>query len=264
MIKGLTRKHPKIDVAATMQTLRDSSEEFSSDPFAIDIDCVQGPHIDRSIVKSAVALACDAGLTSADCDLAIAYLRDEEAEYDEDGFWHYYQQDLLANRNIGLPLHCAYVTGNPNNGLLLGYVELYGFVRRVICLSRHYDGESFSRVYAVDPVTGQEINDVQINLDDSTFNSVMTQTAGGLRTGFQGALDQIMASGMLLSRCRTIAKLSLECTREYYERNGMILQSGDLEDLFDAIVNRLKPLLEHYTKPMEFPEGFDPSTGAPS
>ena len=228
----------------------------------IDVD-VQGPNTDRSIVKSAVALACEAGLTPADCDLAIAYLRDEDAEYEKDGFWHCYQQDLVENRNIELPLHCVYVIGNPSSGLLLGYVEYYGFVRRVICLSRRYGGESISRIYAVDPGTGQEIDDIQVDLDDSRFEIVKTQTVEGLRAGLQGALEQIMASGMLLSRCRTIARVSVECTREYCERKGLVLQSEDRQDLIEEMVQRLRPLIEHYTRPMEFPEGFDPIKGAP-
>ena len=106
MVERLTRKYPQIDIAQTMQKLH-GGEEFSTDPMGIDVD-VQRPNTDRSIVKSAVALACEAGLAPADCDLAIAYLRNEDAEYEKDGFWHYYQQDLVGNRHMGLPLHCVW------------------------------------------------------------------------------------------------------------------------------------------------------------
>ena len=220
------------------------------------------PIPNRSIVKSALALACEAGLTPADCDLAMDFLQNEDTGYDDDGFWHYYQQDLLRNRTIGLPLHCVYITGSPSSGLMLAYVEYYGLVRIIICLSRQYRGMPISRVYAVNPVTGKDLSGVQVDLDDSRFDIVMAQTAEGLRTGLHRAAEQIMASGVLLSRCRMIARVSVESTKEYCERKGSVMKSEDQRDLIEDVAQRLMPLIEHYTKPMEFPDGFDPTKGA--
>ena len=181
---------------------------------------VVGPSANRSIVKSAVALACEAGLKPTDCDIAIEYLRNEENEYDEDGFWDYYQEDLVKNREDGLPLHCVHVAACPDSGLLLGYVEYYGMVRRVIVLSKAYKGKPVRRTYCVNPVDGQKLSDVEVNLDDSTFEVVKNQTSEGLRAGLLKAVNQIMRSGVLLSRSRTIARQSVECLKSTARKTG--------------------------------------------
>ena len=131
-----------MDVDKEMEKVQDV-ERYSNAPVEIAAGVV-GPSANRSIVKSAVALACEAGLKPTDCDIAIEYLRNEESEYDEDGFWDYYQEDLVKNREDGLPLHCVHVAACPDSGLLLGYVEYYGMVRRVIVLSKAYKGKPVS------------------------------------------------------------------------------------------------------------------------
>ena len=223
----------------------------------IKID-VGGPNADRSIVKTVVALACEAGLRPGDCDLAMEYLRNEDIEYEEDGFWDYYQEDLVKSREIGLPIHCVYVTAIPSKRVLLAYLEYFGWVRRVICLSRRYSGKSISRMYSINPVNGKELTDVVVDLDNTTFDIVKTQTYEGLVNGSIEAINQILGSGKRLSRCREIARVSVECMKEYTENNGLVMKSGDQQDLVEEVAQRLMPLIEFYSTPMEFPEGFDP------
>ena len=50
-----------------------------------------------------------------------------------------------------------------DDGLLLGYVELFTVFRMVICLGSNYRGKPISAVYAIDPVTGSEL-DVTVRL----------------------------------------------------------------------------------------------------
>ena len=256
-LEDLRKDYPQIDVDEELGKVQDV-ETYSNAPVEITTD-VTGPSTDRSIVKSAVALACNAGLKPSDCDMAIEYLRNEETEYDEDGFWHYYQGDLVKNREVGLPLHCVHVTARPGSGLLLAYVEYYGMVRRVICLSKEYSGEPICRTYCVNPVNGKELSDVVVDLNDSLFDVVKTQTRGGLDTGHLNAVNQIMRSGKLLSRCRTIARHSVECMKGYCEKNGLVMNRQNQQDLVEQIAQRLIPLIEYYSTPMEFPEGFDPT-----
>ena len=259
MIEGLRRKYPQIDIDKSLEAIQES-ETFSSVPSGITF-YVGGPNAERSIVKSAVALACEAGLRPGDCDLAMEYLRNEDVEYEEDGFWDYYQKDLVKNREIGLPLHCVYVTARRSRGLLLAYLEYYGWVRRVLCLSRRYSGKPISRMYSINPVNGKELTDVVVDLDDSTFDVVKTQTHKGLDTGLIKAINQIMGSGMRLSRCRAIAQISVECMKEYSENNGLVMKRGNQQDLIEEVTQRLMPLIEYYSTPMEFPGGFDPIKG---
>lgn len=256
-LEDLRKDYPQIDVDEELGKVQDV-ETYSNVPMELTVD-VSGPYTDRSIVKSAVVLACKAGLKPSDCDMAIEYLRNEENEYDEDGFWHYYQEDLVKNRKIGLPMHCVHVTASPGSGLLLAYIEYYGVVRRVLCLSRGYNGKPTRRTYCVNPVNGQELSDVVVDLDDSMFDVVKRQTSEGLNAGLLNAADQIMRAGTLLSRCRTIARHSVESMKEYCEKNGLMMKREDQQDLVEEVAQRLKPLIEYYSTPMEFPEGFDPT-----
>ena len=257
MLEGLRRGHPQIDVDEALGKVRGVAT-YSNIPMGLTVD-VSGPYTDRSIVKSAMVLACEAGLKPSHCDMAIEYLRNEGTEYDEDGFWHYYQEDLVKNREVGLPLHCVHITASPSSGLLLAYVEYYGVVRRVLCLSNGYSGKPICRTYCVNPVNGQELSDIAVDLGDSIFDVVKTQTREGLDAGLLNAVNQIMKSGTQLSRCRTIARHSLECMKEYCEKNGLVMNGQDQQHLEEKIAQRLIPLIEYYSKPMEFPEGFDPT-----
>ena len=256
MIEGLKRKYPKIDIDKSLEAIQES-ETYSNVPAGITF-YVGGPNAERSIVKSAVALACEAGLKPEDCDIAMKFLRNEDFEYKDDEYWHYYQKDLVKNREIGLPLHCVYVTASPSRGLLLAYLEYYGWVRRLLCLSKQYTCKPISRLYSINPVNGKELTNVLVDLDYSTIDVVKMQTNKELVTGLEKAINQIMGSGMRLSRCRAIAEISVECMKEYSEKNGLVMKKGDQQDLIEEVAQRLMPLIENYSTPMESPKDFDP------
>ena len=44
---------------------------------------------------------------------------------------------------------------DPNERQLLAYVEYFGWLRIVACLSNNYEGIAFSHCYAIDPVAGK-------------------------------------------------------------------------------------------------------------
>lgn len=48
--------------------------------------------------------------------------------------------------------------------MLLGYIELYSWLRIVLCLSETYSGNDFRHTYAIDPTTGDEV-DIAIYFD---------------------------------------------------------------------------------------------------
>lgn len=68
-------------------------------------------------------------------------------------------------RPAGVPIHCIHVNGDPGSKLIRGYVEYFGVMRVVMCLSNSYSGSVFSATYAIDPTTGEELNlSVDLNL----------------------------------------------------------------------------------------------------
>ena len=65
MVSQLARKYPQVDVEEVMRKA-EATKEYSRDPFAVPLE-VGGLLAGRSIVKSCLAMAYDAGLTMSDC-----------------------------------------------------------------------------------------------------------------------------------------------------------------------------------------------------
>jgi hypothetical protein len=152
MLNGLARKYPKVDVAAE---LAKATEDHTYLEGAVRHDIqFGGPSAGRSVVKTAIAFAFHCGVPIEQCDLAVAYLRDEAAE---PAFGDYFERDLVSGRPAGVPMHCVAVNGDPETGMLLGYVEYFGVQRVVVCFSQSYAGPPIARTYGLDPTTGNAV-----------------------------------------------------------------------------------------------------------
>jgi len=159
VLAGVKRKYPKVDVEAVLAGA-EIQRTYAEGVVRIDLE-FGGPLSGRSLVKSALALAHDAGVSIDRCGEALAYLRDADAE---PCFGYYYVDDLLVGRPEAAPLHCVAIDANPTTGLILGYVEYFGIHRAVVCLGRDYAGGRLKSVYALDPRTGEPL-DVAVRLD---------------------------------------------------------------------------------------------------
>lgn len=159
VLEGVKRKYPKVDVEAVLAGA-EIRQSYAQGVVRIDLD-FGGQSSGRSLVKSALALAHEAGLPIAQCGGALAYLREADAE---PCFGYYYVDDLVDRRPLATPLHCVAIDANPDTGLILGYVEYFGVHRAVVCLGRDYAGDRLRAVYALDPRTS-EILDVAVRLD---------------------------------------------------------------------------------------------------
>jgi hypothetical protein len=153
MLQGLKRRYPSIDVETE---LAKGTEEILFPKGMINIPVqIGGVRSGRSIVKSAMAFAHECGVPAKTCEEALAYLRDEKVPA---CFGYYQSSDLVVERPQGVPFHCVAISGDPKRGLLLGYVEYFGFLRIVVCLSRAYAGAPIERCHAINPTTGQELH----------------------------------------------------------------------------------------------------------
>ncbi|MDE0035691.1 MAG: HNH endonuclease [Deltaproteobacteria bacterium] len=159
MVAGIKRKYPQVDIEGILQNAK-AVQEDSHDVWSIPLS-FGGLSAGRSVVKTCLALAYETGLDIDDCEHAKRYLLSSG----EPCFGYYYDQhDLVKNRPPKTALHCVYLQGDPIRKQLLGYVEYFGCLRLVVCLSSDYVGTAFSRGYALDPITGDDL-DVQIDLD---------------------------------------------------------------------------------------------------
>ena len=157
-ISKMTKKHyPNVDVNKLMLQATES-QEYLQEPIQIHFE-IGGALAGRSIVKSCLALACEVGLTIDDCENAKNYLLGGG----EACFGYFNETDPITNRPNSTPIHCVYVLANAENGLVLAYAEYFGFLKIVACLSSNYSGTTIECCYAVNPLTGKEL-DVEVVL----------------------------------------------------------------------------------------------------
>ena len=259
-VEGLQRKYPQGGVE---NWKINEGKRFSKTPVGIDWT-LGGADFDRSLVKSALALGCSVGIEINHCRLAVDYLRDDQADYDDSLYLPCYGDDLVRNRPRGLPIHCVYVIGDPDSSTLLAYIELYGAIRRIILLSDEYQGERTVATYVVNPITGEEMPDVTVDLDYSKFSKVVAaQTHDVIRSGMRKALHEVLSYREQLNRRRAFDEHLDESLDECLSELPMSSSnewSDEEERLFsECVAGKMVPLLEHWAKPLDFPEDFDPS-----
>jgi HNH endonuclease len=149
---GLKRRYPHLDVEEKMRDIR-VEHTYLAEPIFTTMQ-PGGAEAGRSFVKSAYTLAVSSGVKPETCAEARAYFLRGDGK---PCFDYFYKRNLITNRPTDRVFHCVAVSGDPTTGQLIGYVELYSTWRMVMCLSSQYTGESLQSSYAVNPVTGEEI-----------------------------------------------------------------------------------------------------------
>ena len=163
MVSDLQKKYPQIDVDE-MLSHATYEREYSAEPYKISIEFGKSL-AGRSVVKSCLALAYDAGLNINRCEHAESYLLANGSAC----FGYFNEYDVVKNRPARTFFHCVHVCGDPARKQILAYVEYFGWQRIVACLSSTYIGKAFSHSYAIDPITGRELDlviDLKIEPDE--------------------------------------------------------------------------------------------------
>lgn len=153
MLKGVVKKYPQLNVDELLKQSQVEST-YSQAPVQFNLS-FGGLDAGRSFVKTALALLSTTGVSVRECEHAMQFLTEEESE---PCFGYYYEKDLVSARPIGIPIHCVHVNGDPDSNLIRGYVEYFGVMRVVMCLSSNYSGNAFSKTYAIDPTQGDELD----------------------------------------------------------------------------------------------------------
>lgn len=154
MLEGVQKKYKFKE-----ETIHSLQEQIAVKDFYLDEPIVHNFSFDaeksgRSAIKSALALATSGGINPFDCNLAVDFLANDG----EPNFGYYdCNNDLVKNRELGLPFHCIYVNAIKETRQILAYIEYFGFQRIVSCMSNRYSGENKQIIYAINPITGKEI-----------------------------------------------------------------------------------------------------------
>lgn len=159
MLSGVKKTHPELDVEKIVSQAN-FTKEYLDEPLHSSL-IFGGKVAGHSIIKSSLALACEIGLSINDCEHAKEYLQCDGSPC----FGYFNVTDPILNRPRNIPLHCVYVNACSSTRLVLAYIEYFGFLKIVACLSSSYSGPTLERCYAVNPITGEELSiEVSLNL----------------------------------------------------------------------------------------------------
>lgn len=203
----------------------------------------------RSIVKSALALAADSGIDSQSCENAKKYLTQKDSE---PCFGYYYEHDLVKNRPIDTIFHCVAIVGIPETKLLIGYVEYYSFHRMIICLSDKYDGKSFSKTYAINPINGREIDlEIEFNPIPDDIKAVY-QYKKNSEEVIKQAYEKVILAGLKksfeLEKARVIKEAVEYAFKNCGAKEGELLTEEHFHKLAKLSLEKIEPFFIHMAK----------------
>ena len=226
---------------------------YPNDRMRLDLG-LGGGYSDKSMVKSALAMAVHAGVSPDDAPLAVDYLRNGNALV---CISPCYKRDVVVNRIPGMPLNCVYLAGDPNCRQLVAYVEIFGVLRRLVCLSDEYEGKSFEEYYAFDPRDGS-LQSIQFALDPATINPSGNEpfddaTIEGIRQALLAVVQK--AQNTVLEN--QISRLVQVGFNEFLDNRNKSedepFSEEDVEALTAFVMKQMEPLLIHLIRPRELP-----------
>lgn len=244
MLIGVKRKYLKVDVEEILNSAK-SELSYSPDPIQFHLS-IGGEKAGRSIVKSALALAVEAGVSPGECEHAQNYLLNANGEA---CFGYYHENDLVLNRPADIPLHCVYVRGSSSTGLLIGYIEFFGIQRMISCLSSSYVGEDFESLYAIDPVSGIELA-LDINLDFNIEDIHACYRYEKIPDDWaEKALSNVIPAHVKLHQQQERARVIKSAVEKGFKNcgavEGEILTPEEIKKLVEIIIPEIIPVLFH-------------------
>ena len=243
ILSGLQNQYPQIDIDEMLRKATDE-REYSSVPYKIPFEF--GGHLaGRSIVKSCLALAYEVGLNIDNCEHAKSYLLSNG----DACFGYFYEYDVVKDRPEKTFFHGIYVCGDPVRNLILAYVEYFGFLKVVACLSSNYIGDAFSHGYAVDPFTGKELDiEFVLEMEPEEISEIFANKKDYSHE-MRRALEELLAAWSELDKERAISNairdsLEFVCA-EYDVKSGDIHSDERASVIAHAVTTRLEPFLRH-------------------
>ncbi|WP_350433097.1 HNH endonuclease [Shewanella sp. H8] len=247
LIQRAKSEYPSIDIEPLLEQVS-MIRTYDDDPIDINLS-IGGHDVGRSIVKSALSLAVEAGVSHLSCEHAISYLKnpDNGACY---GF--YYIKDIIVNRPTSVPLHCVYVIGKPETRQILGYVELFGIYKMVLSLSSSYKGDHFENMYAINPMTGKQLQlDCKLELSPQDIEDAYNYKAYTVEKHIE-AVNKVIPTGQQKAFENELARVIEQAYEQV--KNNWIVKEGEeptleqLAEFKDLVQKIVTPFIEHHTK----------------
>ena len=242
-LKDLRRKYPQIDNDNAVITV--SEETIYVPHFLGWMLEVGGLAQVRAITKAVLALAVEAGVRPRDCENATECFKDDGKPC----FSFFYDFDPIKNRVDGMPLHVVYVHGDPVSRQLIGYVELFGCLRFGVCLSTVYEGDQISCSYAMNPMTGEEL-DVEVEFCCSS-EQIRSMCDGAVfpvveyRKAIEGILPTVQRSMDERERKRVASEAVEYAFKNLNVEQGRFIEPRHARQLTELVMEKMTPYLIH-------------------
>lgn len=237
-LKHLHRKYP--DATTTL------SDKETYEPHVLGWELIVGePAHRRAITKAALALAVEGGIVAADCEMARKCLR----EVGKPSCILFYDFDPIGNRVDGMPLHIVCVQGDPLAGHLVGYVELFGFLRFGVCLSTEYGGKQLSSRYAINPMTGEAVEvDVEFHCAPEHIRA-MCEGAAVPPEACVPALEGILPTVLRSMEEREQRRVIRQAVEYAFKNLGIeydeVIEPEQLRRITELVTEKMTPYLTH-------------------
>lgn len=257
IVKDFKKKHPNLKEQNISVT-----ESFRYPSGYIPFSCeFGGENAGRSFVKTFLAQLSASRVDIHQCELALDYLNSDG----EPAYGFYYSSDLVTNRVSGLPFHCVSVASIPDEKMIVGYLELFGFIRIVSCLSSNYSGGEFQYTYAVNPLNSLEL-DLQIDLSGLTRQLIRRsydyeEISDG---AMEEALSYVLASVTEEQKNIEFKRVVALAYEKAIEGLGENPSDQELWEASGRVVKALQPWLLHnfsYQQPRKSNSEVTPSDG---
>lgn len=247
-LKGIARKYPKFDVEKALSELEVTTNYLDS-PLHVSLS-LGGPNAGRSLVKTAFAFASECGVPHAQCEKALEYLLNPEAEFIPFGFA--YLSDLVEDRPKDRIFHCVSLHGDPKKKRLWSYIEYFGLFRIVVLLSERYVGLYRNEIYTIDPVDGERVA-VKVNsqISEEEFSSLMNGE-GFDQEKHKAAADYALPIILNRSTSRSLERSVKEgfdhAAKQLGIKENEIIPKEKAAEFTGFMMEKISPFLEHLVR----------------
>jgi hypothetical protein len=256
LLKKIAVNYPEFDFK-NATTRSEQVDSYLDAPLCMDFR-YGGPAGGRSMVKSSLALLSEVfSVDKSNCGRALTYLLDP-SPVAPTPFCFFFDADLVVNRPKDHLFHCVSVIGQPLEGRILGYVELFNFARLLILIGDGYSGRAFQETYAIDPVEGKALDLlVDFSLVKGRLKDLFTMASEPPKMfleAFQHTGNLVQALNADRVRAKAISKASADALKAL----GMTPSAEKLpyelrEEWLRLFIQNLKPYIEVQIKTPKAP-----------
>jgi hypothetical protein len=247
-LKGIARKYPNFDIEKALGELEVKTNYLDS-PLHVSLS-LGGPEAGRSLVKTAFAFASECGVSHAQCEKALEYLLNPQAEDSPFGFA--YLTDLVQGRPKDSIFHCVSLHGDPKKKRLWSYIEYFGIFRIVVLLSDQYAGPYRNEIYTINPVDGERVAvKVVAQVSEEEF-SLLMRGEGFDQEKHKAAADYalpiILARGQSRALERAVKEGFDHAAKSLGIKENEIIPKEKAAEFTGFMMEKISPYIEHLVR----------------